>query len=146
MENHDEVPQVMPERVDISRVHKKMFDKMADRMVGMAVHTVSQGVNSANLFGLIIDIDDPVWREHVNLNAKIPPPNQNRSDGTNRRMFCGLTDRSDIQHLIDNVLPVFQEYFSEPPPIGHVHVLVLGAGMASPFTLHWGAKLELEWD
>ncbi len=125
--------------------HKRLFDKMKQSLIRMAVDVIQSGRPTSSMFGLIIDTDDKVWREYINLGEDYPPPDPHVVPGVVKNCFCGVTHRDNIQHVID-MLPDFEKQLSEPPSIGYIHVLVLASGMASPYTLHWGEKLSVEWD
>ncbi len=129
----------------VTALHKKMYEQFNQRLTEMARKKILEGISSGQLFGLIMDLDDRIWRAHIDMGPHVSPPGPPNPLGTVKRAFFGIVRRSEIQHIID-MLPAFESYFSEPPRLGHIPVLVLAAGMASPYSVHWGAELEFEWE
>jgi len=129
----------------VTALHKKIFERLNQSLADMARKKIIEGVPSNTMFGLILDLDDHVWRKHIEMGPYVSPPGPPNPLGTVKRAFCAVLRRSEIQHVI-GILPAFESHLAEPPPLGHMHVLVLAAGMASPYTIQWGAELELEWD
>lgn len=129
----------------VTALHQKMYERLHRPLAELAREKILEGFPANIVFGVIIDLDDHVWRKHFDMGPNAPPPGTPNSPGTVKRAFCCVVGRSQIQHIID-MLPAFEDFFAESLPPGYIPALVLAAGMATPYTVHWGAELELEWE
>ncbi|MFH1047519.1 MAG: hypothetical protein V1738_04405 [Patescibacteria group bacterium] len=128
----------------VAQTHQMLLDKFVQKMCERVRKKYYNGERIEQMFGIIMDLDDQVWRQYFNLGEKIAPPNPSSSTGKIKRVLCHVFQRRQVQQLIDH-LTDFADCLKPPPTTGCIYVLVLAKKMASPFTIHWASELELDW-
>lgn len=127
-------------------LHRKLFHKFQDRISNMVLMHLRSGGYVSETFGLIMDMDDQIWRSYVKLADDRVVNSGPSTDPTKvKHTYCALISREYLTVIL-NVLPKFSSYFNKKPDLGYVNVLVLAGGRATPYTLHWSQDLKLRWD
>ena len=129
---------------EVTAQHRDMFEAVRGALTQMVLKQVLAGNGDPDLFGLIVEADDQIWRGYIKPEGGIFLGAPRIEYAGTLKLYGGVTRRKDILHII-NQLFSFKERLSRLPGIGFVHVLVLGAGMASSYTLYWGRHLVLDW-
>lgn len=129
---------------EITTQHKKMFEAVNGSLIAMILKQIFAGYNGSDLVGLVVEADDPILCEYIKPEGGVFLEAPRIEYAGTLKLYFGVTQRKTISYLID-LFPSFKERLSKLPGIGFTYVLVLGAGMASPYTLYWGQDLVLDW-